>query len=238
VTIKAVGVGSTKEEHPCPVCGRPVVGRKFCSHKCYGVYRSLHYRGENHPFWKGRVTLVCLYCGKEFQVPLYRKETAKFCSRSCRARWWGEQWRTGKKKQKHVRLENRGRYPKTPEHRRKLREAAIRNFQNEEYLRKYKEGKRRARLLGKEDPKKHDRECLKVMEELAAQGFRVVPVGLTNIGYPVPDLVAIRGENIKVFAVEVDTRKPTTTKLKKYDGFPFYDDIIWVISRIKEGEKN
>jgi endogenous inhibitor of DNA gyrase (YacG/DUF329 family) len=34
-----------------------------------------------------KITLNCQECGKEFEVQAYRKESAKFCSRSCKGNW-------------------------------------------------------------------------------------------------------------------------------------------------------
>jgi|SRR3990172_8561299 len=33
-----------------------------------------------------KVNIICLGCKKKFEVPLYRKETAKYCSKACHAR--------------------------------------------------------------------------------------------------------------------------------------------------------
>ena len=36
-----------------------------------------------------RIAKTCETCGKAFSVPLYRRESARFCSGSCRATWVG-----------------------------------------------------------------------------------------------------------------------------------------------------
>jgi len=41
--------------------------------------------GKNNGSWKGgKVSLICKICKKEFEVPPYRKQTAKYCSANCR----------------------------------------------------------------------------------------------------------------------------------------------------------
>jgi len=52
-------------------------GGKYCSTRCQGVGRSLS---------KVRVTLACRQCGDEFLVKPYRKDTALYCSPSCRGK--------------------------------------------------------------------------------------------------------------------------------------------------------
>lgn len=76
----------------CIICGklfyrRPaykmIGGGKFCSIKCKGIWQSQNCRGEDSPSWKGKIKIKCLYCGKEFKVYQYRKNTAQFCSIKC-----------------------------------------------------------------------------------------------------------------------------------------------------------
>lgn len=79
---------------------------KFCSRKCHNKFRQgkpsvspnttfkkghkifvpLENRrhGENNPRWRGgQVSKICLICSKKFKVDIYRKDTAKVCSRKC-----------------------------------------------------------------------------------------------------------------------------------------------------------
>jgi len=69
-----------------------------CSENMIELWKNPEYRKkmlETHPsrfgklsaHWQGgKIETVCEYCGKEFSVFPYRKETAHFCSRSCRAK--------------------------------------------------------------------------------------------------------------------------------------------------------
>lgn len=43
--------------------------------------------GEKNYKWKGSFIKNCIQCKKEFSVLFYRKDKAKFCSHSCRARF-------------------------------------------------------------------------------------------------------------------------------------------------------
>ena len=61
--------------------------QKFCSQKCYGIYKSENFNGELNSNWKGGdITLVCKQCGEKFKVELSRND-AKFCSRECMGEW-------------------------------------------------------------------------------------------------------------------------------------------------------
>jgi hypothetical protein len=80
----------------CAVCGKAEAVQprraktyKTCSHRCYGLWRSKHYSGENHPQWQhDRVSeKVCGHCGEAF-YPKVREPTStfkarKFCSKPC-----------------------------------------------------------------------------------------------------------------------------------------------------------
>lgn len=72
----------------------------------------------------------------------------------------------------------------------------------------------------------HKRAALEQAEELKKGGHRVILLDIP--GYPRPDLIAIKGDNIKVYAVEIESGYIPPWKLEKYDDISFYDDIIWV----------
>lgn len=62
--------------------------RNFCSRACYEVWwkENVWGRGEKNSKWKPKITVTCLSCEKQFEVAPSRKDKAKFCSYSCRAR--------------------------------------------------------------------------------------------------------------------------------------------------------
>ena len=71
----------------CTYCGKEFKlsyrelkeGRKYCSQKCY------HDATKGREPWNKNYVLVkCQMCGKEFEVPFRRKETAKYCSDKCK----------------------------------------------------------------------------------------------------------------------------------------------------------
>jgi len=64
------------------------------------------------------------------------------------------------------------------------------------------------------------KEQMKILQE---QGYRVIPIH----GYIKPDLIAIKGKDVKIFGVEVEVRR--APKYDKYENFQFYDDIIWIV---------
>jgi len=70
--------------------------QRFCSHSCY--WKWLHEfgpHGDELPWSKAKVTIICKYCGKETQVrPSWRKKI--FCNSTCYAKWLSEEIR-GKK---------------------------------------------------------------------------------------------------------------------------------------------
>lgn len=72
--------------HACPQCGKPVAqkeGRKekkFCSDKCRTSWWNSHQSEINK---KAYYTLVCQFCGKEFES--YGNQRRKFCGRECYA---------------------------------------------------------------------------------------------------------------------------------------------------------
>jgi hypothetical protein len=77
-----------KVEKTCGHCGRSfsvIPARKaarFCSNSCrgFGVAAALQRKASI-------IQKVCEICGEVFGVKPYRKDTARFCSRNCRAKW-------------------------------------------------------------------------------------------------------------------------------------------------------
>jgi endogenous inhibitor of DNA gyrase (YacG/DUF329 family) len=100
------GGGVTKK---CEECGKEFSVEKyrketarFCSTACKGKWMSKNLVGErnpsygkpgkitgsNHPQWKGGdVIKKCEECGKEYTVEQFRKDTARFCSTTCKGIW-------------------------------------------------------------------------------------------------------------------------------------------------------
>lgn len=61
-------------------------GGKFCSSKCYGVWKSKNLKGKNNPRWKGGLEpRRCKICEKKFYVKLstVKRKQGKFCSKCC-----------------------------------------------------------------------------------------------------------------------------------------------------------
>jgi len=54
---------------------------RFCSRKCFGLWRSTNFVGENNPLKKEREKRKCLICNTEFECRL--KSNKNFCSHQC-----------------------------------------------------------------------------------------------------------------------------------------------------------
>ena len=86
----------------------------------------------------------------------------------------------------------------------------------------------------------HEDVVEKKISEFQNEGYRVIPM---DEGYPRPDLILIKGKDVKIYAFEIETKDPSVSKLEKYNDHPFYDDIIWFVvkeeyeKRIKEVSK-
>jgi len=83
----------------CLICKKPFItypsdiktGRgKFCSLKCYGIWRKGKYRGKDNPYWKEKIKRTCQTCGKVFEINLChtKRGRGKFCSRECYTKEW------------------------------------------------------------------------------------------------------------------------------------------------------
>ena len=70
---------------------------------------------------------------------------------------------------------------------------------------------------------RHEKLVLEQIDELTKQGFRCV-----RLSKAIPDVIAVKGQNVKVFAVEVERYKARTEKYTD-DVRKYYDDILWFI---------
>ena len=69
-------------------------------------------------------------------------------------------------------------------------------------------------------------------KQFEEQGYRAIPVHFS----PQPDIILIKPHNVKVCAVEVETRDKRWVNLNKYEESNPYDDIIWMFNVDKRGE--
>ena len=96
----------TGKNTPCFNCGKSVYiypsrkmyDRHFCSRECrYKAQKK--YQSEINKSLKKRVTKICNFCKKQFEVHAYRKQTAIFCSTSCKGKFFSEEkhscWKGG-----------------------------------------------------------------------------------------------------------------------------------------------
>jgi len=79
--------------------------------------------------------------------------------------------------------------------------------------------------------------------EFEKRGFRAIPL---HHGYPVPDLILVKGTNVRVYAVEIGNFL-SVEKSERLLNTKAYDDIVWIIYRkygkdvrtyLREVEKN
>lgn len=105
----------------------------------------------------------------------------------------------------------------TEESRQKISEGSKQNWQDPAFREKVKQGHQNS------EKGIHKKGVMETIQALTEKGFRCIPL----IQAPIPDAIAIRGNN--VFAVEYETGVKSAD-FEKYAkvGHPF-DDIIWVI---------
>ena len=118
----------------------------------------------------------------------------------------------------------------TEEDIKKMSEALKGRRFSEEHKQKISLGLKRAWL----DPFSHA-EAIKVeVEKLKKQGYRCIPIGMYRKTV-IPDIIAIKGEQIQIVAVEVETayQRPAHKKYKKYNKTDAYDDVIWILGTNK-----
>ena len=89
----------------------------------------------------------------------------------------------------------------------------------------YREGKIKPQIPSKE----HYPLIFEQANILNKQGFRCIPI--TKV---VPDIIAIKGKDIQVFAVEVESGKKTPNYNKYTDDIKeLFDDVMWIILKKK-----
>lgn len=90
----------------CDNCGQQVKMKRpkgkehyFCSHKCYGEWRSKNIIGEKHHLYKEKIPYPCSYCEEIMFVYPNKikslengKQSNIFCSKNCKERWESEHW--------------------------------------------------------------------------------------------------------------------------------------------------
>lgn len=151
--------------------------------------------------------------------------------REIRLQWWREQRAKGIVPA--VSLYHKGKHL-TEEHRKKVSEGVKKLWQDPEY---------RAKILSKRVPTNQNwtverksksistrmKHAQAVLEEMAVwekEGYRCFPVGATELGIPTPDFIAVKGDNIRAFANEVEFHK---IKPNRYKDCKYYDDIVWIL---------
>lgn len=78
---------SNRQEIKCATCGKTFTARasrknvKYCSNPCR--HEGLRLTEEEKSKLRSRCVKICEKCGVEFSVHLYRKDTARFCSKAC-----------------------------------------------------------------------------------------------------------------------------------------------------------
>ncbi len=56
------------------------------------------------------------------------------------------------------------------------------------------------------------------------------PIGI--LGAKIPDIIAIAGENVRVYAVELSNKLPVVEEMIHYENsVRSYNDIIWIVDK-------
>ena len=82
----------------------------------------------------------------------------------------------------------------------------------------------------RERPVIHDRALQEELANLETQGFKCIPIGM--LGFPKPDIVAIKDG--KIYAIEVEL---SCANYSKYKDLKCFDDIIWIVRRKDRGKR-
>jgi transposase len=90
---------------------------------------------------------------------------------------------------------------------------------------KLKKGRKINKSSASHSKKLHDTLLLEELSKFQKQGYRCIP-----LRKPLPDAIVIGGDNIKVYAIELETAKKPID-IEKYANSP-YDDIIWIVVKL------
>lgn len=88
--------GTKKERFECKGCGDtfiayPSQSEGWCSRDCY--YGNLDLSGENNPNYSGGdVTVECVVCGDDYEVPPHKEDSTRYCSRECKGEWMSDNY--------------------------------------------------------------------------------------------------------------------------------------------------
>lgn len=96
INLKAneLGLHKTRKHYKrCEICDQnfrtypSTTDQRFCSAKCYGIWRSKNINGCNHPQWTS-IERVCKECGTPFFVPpnMIENNRGIYCSKECMAK--------------------------------------------------------------------------------------------------------------------------------------------------------
>ena len=67
---------------------------RYYSRKCKDKGMSIERIGKGNPMWEPKITLICITCGKEFDVtPCFLKQDRKCCSFECAAKYKSKTYR-------------------------------------------------------------------------------------------------------------------------------------------------
>ena len=91
--------------------------------------------------------------------------------------------------------------------------------------------RRRARAKGSVEA--GDERITRHASDLAAQGFKCIPLGVST--FPVPEIIAVKDD--RVVAIRVVAKTPTEAQVDRYESLPF-DDVQWVVEgRPRRGKR-
>jgi len=220
----------------CPQCKKEYKSKsdtqKFCSYECAHISYKGKFYGKRSP----RKEIQCLNCHKIITV-LESDKDRKYCSWKCfKEKEWGLESKT------QIRYcEICGRefkfYPSFSAGRFCSQDCDKISRIGKTFVDLY--GPKKAKEIGEKISNKNKKQGsmlhkLRINNQiisLTKSGFRCIRLD----GRPIPDIIALHGDNIKAYAVEVEQHSGNPTK---YVGINDYDDIYWfVYCNDKESKK-
>ena len=77
----------------CLECGQVIPEkRKFCSRKCFHIFRGREQKGKPFPLPKDRIILSCDNCKKQIERLPSALQDRNFCDRNCYKEFYGPIW--------------------------------------------------------------------------------------------------------------------------------------------------